>query len=511
MLGALLIWPCTAFCRPPILLQSSAGPSAKQIQRYVEQMVSALGKEELLHGDELIQAIERNHSSSTRKYSSELVKGVRDKDSRKDSPNQKIRVMVEDGRRLFIEGEFEAAITQLESARSMLFDSAVLMVSDQGLRDTLHKALLYLAHAYLRTKQTQRADERIAEVLRSFPGRDISLARYGPELLNYAKEVRNKLEKKKKGSLAISVHPKGCLVFINERFVGLGPTKVVNLYPGEYRIYIQRPQQQGRVHKVVIVGDQKHVFIDFELDLALHTAPFVGLLYSDWRTLKRLEKKHATALAKALDSPAAVVIGVRRVQGRRVLQGTVVSTATKKIIRSGLVTLEPTEPRIRTIKALGQFLVSGTEGQGVIVQRHHDSKESSREHDLMLHNAKHPSGQRFFSSRIFKWVFAGVATVSLCSGIVLLAIDGDGTCDAPSGVLCPERYKTNVPGTALTITGGLALGAAGILFHLDRSTSTVESTDDLAENSLANRCIDSIAVVPWLVKQTGGIAAFFTF
>ena len=63
-----------------------------------------------------------------------------------------------------------------------------------------------------------------------------------------------------------------------------------------------------------------------------------------------------------------------------------------------------------------------------------------------------------------RWIVAGSGAALFVSGLVLLAKDGDGTCDAAS---CPEEYETRLGGwTAVTL--GVAAGAfAGWMFWQD--------------------------------------------
>lgn len=78
----------------------------------------------------------------------------------------------------------------------------------------------------------------------------------------------------------------------------------------------------------------------------------------------------------------------------------------------------------------------------------------------------------FFSARVFKWVALGVGAAGLASGIALLALHGQETCDRPHDFYrCEEVRDTLAPGVALTVVGALAAGAAAYLFYRDRHTT----------------------------------------
>ncbi len=60
---------------------------------------------------------------------------------------------------------------------------------------------------------------------------------------------------------------------------------------------------------------------------------------------------------------------------------------------------------------------------------------------------------------------AGVGAAAVIGGVVLLTMDGGGTCAQPT---CPEVYETSAPGWGLTAVGAVALGAAGWMWWHDR-------------------------------------------
>jgi hypothetical protein len=64
------------------------------------------------------------------------------------------------------------------------------------------------------------------------------------------------------------------------------------------------------------------------------------------------------------------------------------------------------------------------------------------------------------------WGAAGAGAAMVGTGIWLLVIDGDGTCDPmPGQTQCPEVYSTTGLGIG-SLIGGLALAGAGTYFAL---------------------------------------------
>jgi len=78
-----------------------------------------------------------------------------------------------------------------------------------------------------------------------------------------------------------------------------------------------------------------------------------------------------------------------------------------------------------------------------------------------------------------KWAIGGGGAVALITGIALLAVDGNSTCDA-SGVTCPREYDTSTAGLLIGLVGLGGAGVSGWMFWSERQdrqeTATVVPT-----------------------------------
>lgn len=93
------------------------------------------------------------------------------------------------------------------------------------------------------------------------------------------------------------------------------------------------------------------------------------------------------------------------------------------------------------------------------------------------------AGDRPF--QMWKWPAAAAAVGALGAGAVWMAVDGDPSCDAPSGVQCAERYDTGTLGI-VSLSAGVALGAlAGYMFWSDSSHDMSAETETALTPSLA--------------------------
>ena len=208
-------------------------------------------------------------------------------------------------------------------------------------------------------------------------------------------------------------------------------------------------------------GQDHKLSLDFGLDRVLRTTPRVGLRFHDEAALASREIDAGAAVARAVGASQALLVGLRRHNKRLALSGTLILASTGQIVRSGLVALEPAAPSPEVLRVLGQFLVAGKPGLGIVIRPR--PKEGG---------APGAGGTDAGSAGgswmgIAKWVGLGVGVAGLAAGITLIALDGEGTCDTAAGDRCKDTYETLAPGVALTATGGVAAAAAAVLFILD--------------------------------------------
>lgn len=79
--------------------------------------------------------------------------------------------------------------------------------------------------------------------------------------------------------------------------------------------------------------------------------------------------------------------------------------------------------------------------------------------------------------RTWKWATAGGAAALLVTGISLLVIDGDPTCDATPPVQCPDLRDTQSAGLFTVTLAAAAGGVSGWMFYRDRQDAAAERQD----------------------------------
>lgn len=457
-----------------LLVVSRVGKLSASERAIVDQLIAAFGAKAPRHGEALRAAISKDVSRH--------AGGLGDANA--------LTKAIDGGRSQFIKGNYAEAIKGLAVAVRKLGRRDALLAADGQLRGPHQRGLLYLAHAYLRNKQSNRAVSVITEAIRLFPNTHPPLASYGPDLVELYRQTATALRRQPRATLTLKSKRPGCSVFLNGRYIGVTPTKARKLLPGRYRVFMQRPSAPGRVHLVDIAGTDRELVIDHALDSALVShanAGPVSLRYDSEAARKSHEHGHALALAQSIGAGSVTVFGFVRHLGRRVIQGQVLGAATGRTLRSGLVAVEPA-PSPNEIKALSRFLLSGQSGEGVIIG---EAKASPKKKTSS-------GGGGFMTARVWRWITLGLGVAMVGAGIPLIAIDGKGSCPDQT---CPNRYETMAPGVALTAAGGAALATSVVLFIIAAGNDGPEK-ESPAKSAL---------IAPWLGDRTAGLSAHFTF
>jgi hypothetical protein len=94
--------------------------------------------------------------------------------------------------------------------------------------------------------------------------------------------------------------------------------------------------------------------------------------------------------------------------------------------------------------------------------------EEAQRFEIVLTPLAPPDDRRARPYKRLKWVTAGGAAAALITGLVLVSLDGDGTCSLQDPQTeCPEEYDT-MTGGVLTLIAGVGLGgASGYMFWHD--------------------------------------------
>ncbi len=362
---------------------------------------------------------------------------------------------INSGKSQFQQGAFKNAIRDLDHGLK-IFDSApATLARHQNLRDERFEGLLYLALSDKREGKQNEAVRTMAELVRSFPDKDVSNAKYGPEARSLYQSVKGDLSQQGAGALQVTVDDARTVVFVNERFVGGGTQKVTGLAPGHYRVYVQQGQLSGRLHEVdVEAGVVATITVSWATDSSLRTAggkPY--LAFDSEKSREDNERTEALRLTRAVGANSVILLGVHEMDGRRSVVGVYLSVESARPVRKGSVAIDPVTPPEDKLRGFGRFLADGSNEDVYSVPDKKVAKGGQ-------HDDRHePHGRPF---KTWKWVATGAGVAALATGITLIAIDQPAISN---GMRNDGVINTKGAGIATTAVGGV-LTVAGIYFWI---------------------------------------------
>lgn len=366
------------------------------------------------------------------------------------------RKFITSGYDQFVDGNFELSVKDIRRGLDILMLAPATMAGAATERDMMMRGLIGLALSYKRRGKPIEATRAMAELLRSFPDKEISYQEYGPEPRKFYDKVKADLASEGLGTLHITVDDPETFVFVNERYAGVGRVTLDNLYRGRYRVYVQQGSRRGRVHDVnVDVGGQATLAIDWGLDTALKTYPTAAAL--EFETVEERDARtgtYAVQLARAAGHRNVAVLGIQDVGGRRAIIGVLYAVESSKPVRTAAVAIEPAEPGPERLRALGKFL-AGDEDAGRLLDVLPLPPDPSDPGD----------GGSGGSGGVGKWIMLGAAVASAGAGVALIAADEPDVTE--DGARNPVARNTAPYGYAALGLGAVLTGVSIYLFARD--------------------------------------------
>jgi hypothetical protein len=327
---------------------------------------------------------------------------------------------IDAGYNQFIKGRFDKAIEEIGAGLKVLRSSPVAIAQRPQLRDAIMRGLIGFALAHKRRGHSEVAVATMAELIRSFPDREISYNDYGPEPRQLYQDARKDLDWDGKGRLSIEVDDDSTLVFLNERYVGVGNVGLADLYPGVYRVLLQQGRSFGRVHTIRVDPDHmSKLVLSWRLDASLHTEEGRAMLmFNTDGSRRRLEVPIAVSLARTLDAPSVVVLSVRANAGRRSVVGAVFPSGSTRPVRSGAVAVEPVAPSVQKLDALGRLL-AGDQDVAELVTPLADEGQMPPAIQIRTPEFERGIRSRWYADRT-GWILTGAGSTAAAIGLVLL-------------------------------------------------------------------------------------------
>ncbi len=376
---------------------------------------------------------------------------------------------VKDAHAAFIDFQFQGAAQTGKRALDLLMSRPATMARQQQVRDHLYNVLIIMSMANSRLGNDQALRETMGEFIRSFPERDVSVKKYGPEGAELYRQINKRMSSQAKGHLQVAASA-ASMVFVNERFAGVGSLNL-DLYPGRYRIYTQNGENKGRVHLVKVEADRKQtLLVDAAVDKSLRTSDgFVGLVFASEEERSKDERRVTVQLGSALGASTIILVGVHKFKGRDTIVASALSIESGESGLSARVPLpKDGAPSASQLRALAAF-VSGSKPASpdievfTVREKVATGGDAEASGGSVIQDAQfEDAGEEDKSiSSAWRWTSWGMGLASFGVGGYLLSIDGEGNCTLrPGQMLCPSSYNTLLPAVGI-MAGGAAFGILG--------------------------------------------------
>ncbi len=469
--GALFAAPQHAAARPEsgVLLEAYAGERPGDANELLAPVIEELSSAGFTSPADASERIHRSLSTPGAPLSADQL--------------AEVRRFIDSGYEQFVEGNFDLAVGDLSRGLDALMDAPGTLAGAPEHRELMLRGLIGVALSHKRQGRSVEATRAMAELLRTFPDKEISYQEYGPEPRKFYDQVKTDLAKEGLGSLRVTVDDPATVVFINERYVGVGDVTARDLLRGRYRVFVQQGERTCRVHRVnVEAGAETPLAITWELDAALRTESGPARLeLPDEARRDRLAGPHAVHIARSLGAKQVATLGIQEVGGRRAIVGMLFGVDSSRPVRTGTVAIEPAQPSAEKLRKLGEFLAG--------------DEEAARFLDplpLPVVAAEKPARRSGRPLAAWKWITLAAGLSAVGAGITLVAIDQPGV--NPDGSRNDVSRNTATAGYA-TAGVGAALTALSIYFFI---------------RDAGDRAAADVAVVP-IAGELGGVAVMGVF
>lgn len=456
----------------PIVLEAYGGARPADADRLLDPVMAELARAGFPAPGEVGRRIDEQLSRSGRRLPADQLAAAMS--------------AIDGGYKKFVGGQYAEAVTEIERGLAPLQAAPATLAGKAERREAMMRGLVGLALAQRRLGRQTEATASMAELLRSFPDKEISYKDYGPEPRDFFKQVQTDLGREGRGTLAVDVDDDRAVVFVNERYAGVGDVTVSDLYPGTYRVFVQQGDELGRVHPIKVEsGATATVAVSWALDAALESDRRAALLFADEDARRELEARHAVRVARALGAPSVVVLGIRDNRGRRSVVGAVYTADSTRPLRSGAVAVEPVAPTAARLEALARLLAGDEAAADLVAPLNESSPDGDADAD-----ADADDGGASRPLRVWKWVALGAGVAAVAGGVVLIAIHQPEFMD--DGSRNPSARETRTAGIA-TASAGAAVAALGVYFFIrdrrdaDDTAVSVAPTSDGAAFVLSGR------------------------
>jgi hypothetical protein len=384
----------------------------------------------------------------SRRYRTERSRAGAGRDQATDL-QARLRKLVSAGNDAWMNADFDRARTIFERAVEVSREAPSEAAGRISWRPMVQRSLVGVALSAKRRGDGSTAESAMAEFLRTYPGDIVDRTTFGPEAWKLYEAVRKSLAEQPTGRLTVSVDDPDAVVFVNERYAGVGSVRLDDLLPGTYRVHVRKGASPGRIYDAQVLGGTEAVVeVTWSFDAALSTDGWVGFAFPDEETKARLLDVYALRLGRMLGAKTIVVLELDGAEDRRAVVGSVLTVDSTRAARTASMAVAPVEPSAETLATLGDYLSGARPGlpQGAV--------------DVAAEKPRGPKER----GNVLLWSIAGAGAAAVLGGVALIVLDGRCKDLDPDLRSCPRIYDTKTLGVGALSAGAAAAGLAAYLY-----------------------------------------------
>jgi hypothetical protein len=351
----------------------------------------------------------------------------------------------------------------------------------------------------------------MAEVIRSYPSRVLTVRDFGETGEKHFLRVRDRLNLSGRGRISVTVSDPDGVIYVDEIVQGTAKMDAGDFVPGIYRVLVVMPAGEGRQYEIEVLPNQtSRLVVDWEVDALLVLDIWAGFRYpTEKEHAREAELVHLLA-RKHTNADMAVTVTVTQTHGRISVVGTSYETRTGRILHSGSVELLGSPSNDAMLNRLATCLTNGECAEGVLPVSHPEYTPPPPDPEPVAPPpiAKPPTAltatkadRETPSPDWPKWAAAGGSAALFAVGGLTLAkgnglcgwghpnckvspvydIVGYGAIDAAGALgalslywwldLTPDR----LPAKWLVIGGSAAVAAGAVLYAIDQNPEHTDS------------------------------------
>lgn len=364
-----------------------------------------------------------------------------------------IKQLIAFGRNAFDKAKFGDAEAAHRRAVDLIRRNPALLVLDANNEKVTYSAFVGLSLSLFKLKHRAEATEVMLELLR-MSSTPIPQADYGPKAEDIHGDAEKEAQVLGRGSLAIDVHDQRAMIFVDQKFGGMGKIAVGDLIAGPHYVLVQMPGTRGLQYTRTVQPNRPiELDVNWQVESMLHLDDtWAGFVFAT-EVERGKETIYASDLVRRLGGADVIILRTMLIDGISYVVGTQYPANG----RAPIAALVPMSGGEGLLRSLARFLYDGTMAAGLRVLPRASEGASPT---VALLDSTSPS-----RASLLPKVATGVGALAIAVGAIEYVRN-------PYNPQKPAEYDGRTPLVEVMLGGSVALGGGVYLWVRDMRPSS---------------------------------------